>query len=60
MEKNIFTPWEWYCEYNQDQIKSMRDNIFNNLNKEKKINDRKNDNQDKPDEEEWDYILWLA
>lgn len=70
----IFTPWEWYCEYNQDQIKLMRENIFKNLVKEWKEKNIDISNRNKScctsnislckgvqnDDEEWEYILWLA
>ena len=41
MENNIFTAWEWYCQYNQEQIILMRKYIFNNFGYKANINEDK-------------------
>lgn len=66
--ENMLTPSEWYCEYKQDQIKLMREKIFNNLKSENKENNDKVQaskiiaemKDDIDDQEEEDYILGLA
>ena len=70
MNDNIFIPGEWYCEYNQDQIKFMRERIFDNLSNKPRINEKKTEickifildipNQIEKTEDEEDYILGLA
>ena len=65
---DTFTPWEWYSQYSEDQIKLLRRINYNN-NKMTKIEKTiakdvekiiSIEKSKKDPEEEDEYILWLA
>lgn len=62
MCNDIFTPWEWFSQYNEEQIELLRKMV--QINKEKSIIKTakelsENLTKDEP-EEDGEYILWLA
>jgi len=60
--KDIFSCWEWFSQYNEEQIKSLRALSIGKLSETKKEATKQltENIADKEAEEDGEYILWLA